>query len=60
MIDAPEDWKMPESAPAPHKHPTSTGQDKYCAKVWRILADSKELAKFLSELLRQGERSATD
>lgn len=26
MIDAPEDWKMPESAPAPHKHPTSTPQ----------------------------------
>ena len=26
MIDAPEDWKMPESAPAPHKYPTSTPQ----------------------------------
>ena len=26
MIDAPEDWKMPESAPAPYKYPTSTPQ----------------------------------
>ena len=26
MIDAPEDWKMPKSAPAPHKYPTSTLQ----------------------------------
>ena len=26
MIDAPEDWKMPESEQAPHKHPTSTPQ----------------------------------
>lgn len=26
MIDAPEDWKMPESEQVPHKHRTSTGQ----------------------------------
>ena len=26
MIDAPEDWKMPESEPLPHKYPTSTLQ----------------------------------
>ena len=26
MIDAPEDWKMPESEQAPHKYPTSTPQ----------------------------------
>lgn len=26
MIDAPEDWKMPESEQAPHKPPTSTPQ----------------------------------
>ena len=29
MIDAPEDWKMPESELLPHKYPTSTGQVKY-------------------------------
>jgi fido (protein-threonine AMPylation protein) len=26
MIDAPEDWKMPEGEQAPHKYPTSTPQ----------------------------------
>ena len=26
MIDGPEEWKMPESEQAPHKHPTSTPQ----------------------------------
>ena len=26
MIDAPEDWKMPESEQAPHKYPASTPQ----------------------------------
>ena len=26
VIDAPEEWKMPESEQAPHKHPTSTPQ----------------------------------
>ena len=26
MIDAPEDWKMPENEQVPHKYPTSTPQ----------------------------------
>ena len=26
MIDAPAEWKMPDSEQAPHKHPTSTPQ----------------------------------